>query len=248
MIISDIKKTKHGYHVYIDQEIIHLEMSVFLDHKLKKNQTITLKQFRNIIKDNDVAYVKRKAVIYVARQRSVRDFKVYLRSLNAPKELVEELTTSYKEKGYLNDQTFAQDLVHRYEHKYGKTRLKALLIDKGIHESIIEDTLKNHIDKNLEFQVKSLCLTVKKENLRKTKETIQRRLVNLGYDIEEITTYIDKYLKDNFDELSTIKPHYERLNRKFNHYEQPKKTQAIKQALYRRGFSYETINKILEEV
>lgn len=248
MIISDIKKTKHGYHVYIDQEIIHLEMSVFLDYKLKKNQTITLKQFRNIIKDNEIAYIKRKSVIYVARSRSVRDFKVYLRSLNASKELIEELTTSYKQKGYLNDQLYAQDLVHRYEHKYGKTRLKAMLIDKGIHEQIIDDTLKNHIDKNVEFQVKSLCLTVKKENYQKTKETIQRRLINLGYDIQDINTYINKYLIDNFDELSTIKPHYERLKRKFNNYDNPKKHEAITNALLRRGYRYETIKKVLEEV
>lgn len=248
MIISDIKKTKHGYNVYIDQEIIHLEMRVFLDHKLKKNQTITLKQFRDIIKDNEIAYIKRKAVIYVARQRSTLEFKTYLRSLNASKGLIESLTKTFKEKGYLNDKQYASDYVIRYEHKYGKNRLKTMLINKGIHKDIIENTLKNHVDMNVELQVKRLCLSVRKENYQKTKETIQRRCLNLGYDLKDINTYIDKYLKDDFDELSTIKPYYERAKRKFNHYESPKKEEAIKNALLRRGFHYDTIKKILEEV
>lgn len=246
MIISDIKKTKYGYHVYIDQEVIHLEMSVFLDHRLKKNQTITLKQFRKIITDNEEAYIKRKAVIYVAKSRSTLEFKNYLRSLNAKKELVESLTKSYKEKGYLNDKLYAENLVHKYERKYGKHRLKSMLIDKGIHERIIDDVLKNHTDINLELQVKSLCLTTKKDNYQKTKETITRRLITLGYELGEITIYIDKYLKDDFDELTTIKPHYQQAKRRFSHVSSPEKEMKITQALLRKGFSYETIKTIME--
>lgn len=241
MIISNIKKTKYGYNVYFDEEVVHIELSVFLDHKLKKNQTITLKQFKDIINENETAYIKRKAVVYVSKERSVYEFIIYLKGLNAKRELIFELTESYKEKGYLDDKEFANSYVRRYENKYGKNKLRLLLKNKGISEEIIEDTLKNHIDKNLEFKVKTLALRVKKDNYKKTKETIIRRLVSLGYEINEINNLVDKYLKDDFDEIITIKPHYEALKRK------NKDTCFIIDSLLQKGFSYEVVKKIIEE-
>ena len=85
MIISKIKKTKYGYNVYFDEEVVHIELSVFLSHKLRKNQTITLKQFKDIISENETAYIKRRAVIYVAKARSVYEFVNYLKGINAKK-------------------------------------------------------------------------------------------------------------------------------------------------------------------
>ncbi len=241
MIISNIKKTKYGYNVYFDEEIVHIELSVFLSHKLKKNQTITLKQFKDIISENETAYIKRKAVVYVSKERSVYEFINYLKGLDAKKELINELVESFKEKGYLDDKEYASSYVSKYENKYGKNKLKLLLKNKGISDEIIEDTLKNHIDKNLEFKVKTLAMRVKKDNYKKTKEAIIRRLVNLGYEIAEINLLIDKYLKDDFDEEHTIKPHYEALKRK------NKDTDFIIDSLLNKGFSYEIVKKIIEE-
>ncbi len=241
MIISNIKKTKYGYNVYFDEEIVHIELSVFLSHKLKKNQTITLKQFKDIISENETAYIKRKAVVYVSKERSVYEFVNYLKGLNAKRELIFELTESFMKRGYLDDKEFASSYVGRYENKYGKRKLRLLLKNKGISEEVIEDTLKNHIDKNLEFKVKTLALRVKKDNYQKTKETSVRRLVNLGYEITEINDLIEKYLKDDFDEAKTIKPHYEALKRK------NKDTEFIINSLLKKGFSYEIVRKIIEE-
>ncbi len=241
MIISEIKKTKYGYNVYFDEEVVHIELSVFLDHKLKKNQKITLKQFKDIISENETAFIKRKAVVYVSKERSVYEFIVYLKGLDAKKELIAELVESYKEKGYLDDKEYSSSYVSRYENKYGKNKLRLLLKNKGISDEIIEDTLKNHIDKNLEYKVKTLTLRVKKDNYKKTKETIIRRLVSLGYEISEINDLVDKYLADNFDEDKTIKPHYEALKRK------NKDTDFIINSLLHKGFSYEVVKRIIEE-
>lgn len=241
MIISNIKKTKYGYNVYFDEEVVHIELSVFLDHKLKKNQTITLRQFKDIISENETAYIKRKAVVYVSKERSVYEFIVYLKGLDAKKELIAELTKTYKERGYLDDKEYASSYVSRYENKYGKNKLRLLLKNKGISDEIIEDTLKNHIDKNLEYKVKTLTLRVKKDNYKKTKETIIRRLINLGYEINEINELVDKYLADNFDEDKTIKPHYEALKRK------NKDANFIMNSLLQKGFSYEVVKRIIEE-
>lgn len=246
MIISDIKKTKYGYFVYSDQEVIHLEASVFLEYKLKKNQTLSLKQFRNIIKDNEKAFVKRKAVVYVAKQRSVLEFKNYLRTLIEDKIFIEELTKTYKQKGYLDDTQYALDFVHKYESKYGKNRLKNMLIQKGIHQDIIENTLKNHVDMNLEMHVKRLVLTVKKENYEKTKQTIIRRMGALGYDVSLVTKYVDKYLKKDFNEEETIIPYYNKAKKKFEKkYEGTELEEAIIKSLLNKGFTYQTIKKIM---
>ena len=141
---------------------------MLVDYKLKKNQVLSLKEFREIIEQNDLAKIKRLAVVYVAKA-SVHAFKAYLRGLDAKKEYIEQLTKQFKEKGYLNDLSYATDFVHRYEKKYGEKRLKNMLIEKGIHPDVIDKVLKDHTDINLESQVQTACLTVKADNYEKAK-------------------------------------------------------------------------------
>ena len=96
MVITEIKRVKNGYHLTIDNEVVHLETSVLVDYKLKKNQVLSLKEFREIIEQNDLAKIKRLAVVYVAKARSVHAFKAYLRGLDAKKEYIEQLTIYFK--------------------------------------------------------------------------------------------------------------------------------------------------------
>lgn len=249
MIIKEIKRTKHGYNVTIDQEVIHLELSVVTTYKLKKNMTISLKQFKTMIHENDLQRIKRQAIIYVSKSRSVLEFKTYLRKLEAPKPYIEELTKSFKEKGYLNDEAYALELVRRYEKKYGKKRLHTILVEKGIHEDIIERTLRNHKDINLESQIKSMILTTKADNQAHARTRIKRAMSNRGYTLSEVDEYLDKYLHErDFNERETILKHYDKLYHKLSKkYDGYELNIHIKKALYDKGFSLEVIDKILQE-
>ena len=247
MVITEIKRVKNGYHLTIDNEVVHLETSVLVDYKLKKNQVLSLKEFREIIEQNDLAKIKRLAVVYVAKARSVHAFKAYLRGLDAKKEYIEQLTKQFKEKGYLNDLSYATDFVHRYERKYGKKRLKNMLIEKGIHPDVIDKVLKDHTDINLESQVQTACLTVKADNYEKAKIKIMRKMVGLGYKLNQTSIYIDKYLdKTKFNEEAVINQYYKiglkKYQKKYEGYELQTK---IKKYLYDQGFSLDTIDKIL---
>lgn len=249
MIINDIKRTKHGYNVTIDQEVVHLELSVVTTYKLKKNMTISLKQFKTMIHENELQRIKRQAIIYVSKSRSVLEFKTYLRKLEAPKPYIEELTKSFKEKGYLNDSMYALELVRRYEKKYGKRRLHTILVEKGIHEDIIERTLRNHKDINLESQIKSMILTTKADNQVHARTRIKRAMSNRGYDLGEVDEYLDKYLHErDFNEQESIHKHYDRLYQKLSKkYDGYELNIHMKKALYDKGFSLEIIDKILQE-
>jgi len=247
MVINEIKRVKNGYHLAIDNETVHIETSVMVDYKLKKNQVLSLKQFREIIEQNELAKIKRQAVVYVAKARSVHTFKEYLRGLNAKKEYIEELTKQFKEKGYLNDTSYATDFVHRYEKKYGQKRLRMMLVEKGIHPEIIDKVLKDHTDINLESQIQTACLTVKADNTEKAKVKITRKMASLGYDLTQISIYIDKYLDaSKFKESETIEKYYKMALKKYQHkYAGYELQTKIKKYLYEQGYSFELIDKII---
>ena len=167
--------------------------------------------------------------------------------MNAKKEYIEALTKQFKEKGYLNDTSYATDFVHRYEKKYGQKRLRMMLVEKGIHPEIIDKVLKDHTDINLESQIQTACLTVKADNTEKAKVKITRKMASLGYDLTQISIYIDKYLDaSKFKESETIEKYYKMALKKYQHkYAGYELQTKIKKYLYDQGYSFELIDKII---
>lgn len=247
MVIKNIRKTKYGYNLFIDEEKINIENSVFSKYMFKKNDAITKNQLDNILKENEIAYLKRRALNYLTSRKSTLDFKKYLYRLEAPKTLVDELVKEYTKKGYLNDYLYAEFLILKEEKRYGKNKIKEILINKGINNEIIDELLFDFKDKNLEAQIIHECKYVKADNYYQAQQKIARSFLRKGYNLKDINHYISLYLnKDNFNEDVAIKKQYEiflkRYSKRYSGYEL---NIRIKDALYKKGFSLKSINKIL---
>lgn len=247
MKIEDIKKTKYGYNVYIDGEVINLETIVFSKYKLKKGAFIIKSEWANILKENEFEFIKRKALVYLNRRRSTKEFKRYLYKLNPPKGLISKLVEDYTKKGYLDDYLYAEAVIKKEKGRYGKNKIKEILIDKGINDKIIDSLLINHVDEFLEQQIITACKTVKASNYQEANKKLIRSFLYKGYQLKEIKKFLLIHLdKDKFNEDETIKKHYlTALKRYKKKYSDKELNLKIKVYLHNKGFKKETIEKVI---
>ena len=75
---------------------------------------------REIIKANEKEIISSQALKYLAKARTINEFKEYLKSLNSPPEFSAELVADFVKKGYLNDRLYAENILNRYQKKYAK--------------------------------------------------------------------------------------------------------------------------------
>lgn len=246
-VINKITKTRYGYNVYINDFKINLEEKTFFNYRLKRGEEISSKLLEQILNENEIEVIKRKSLTYLSRQRSVLQFKTYLRTLNAAESLINELTNNYKEKGYLNDLEFAELLIERLQIKYGKKKIQQSLVESGIHKDIINSLLENYKNPNIEFIVKDTIKKTKANNYTKAKQKVIRSLISKGFDLSETNIYIDNYLKkDNFNEEEAIKKDYFKIYLRYkDKFEGAMLKNKIKTLLYQRGYSKESIENII---
>lgn len=247
MVVKEIKKAKYGYNVLAGEQKIYIETKVFLKYRLKKGQTLEINLWNKILEDNEKELIKRKSLVFLARRRSTSEFIAYLKKLKAPEYLISLLVKDYTKKGYLDDYLYAELLINKEQQRYGKIRLEKILLDKGINKKIINSLLENHLDKNLESLIEKACKTVKADNYSMAREKLLRSFTRKGYNLKEISQYLETYLdKDSFNEDITIKKHYLKAFNKFqNKYTGDELNLKVKQALYRKGYKMDLIDKVI---
>lgn len=247
MKIADIKKTKYGYNVYSNNLKVNIETSVFNKYKLKKGTSLTKGEWDNILKENELETIKRKTLVYLSRRRSTKEFIAYLYQLKPPHGLISSLVEEYTKKGYLDDYLYAEAVIKKEKNRYGKNKIKEILINKGIKDKIIESLLIEHVDEFLEQQIIVACKTVKASNYQEAINKLSRSFLYKGYQLKEIKNFLLIHLdKDKFNEDETIKKHYlEALKKYQKKYSNDELNLKIKVYLHNKGFKKETINKVI---
>lgn len=247
MQIKNITKTKYGYNVFIDDFKINFEEMIVFKYRFKKGQTLSTKLLEAAKKENELEFIKRKSLVYLGRKRSVLQFKTYLRTLNASEDYINSLAKDYKEKGYLDDYSYAKSVINNLELKYGKRRIYQRLVNDGIYKDIIKDLLTDYKNPYAEQIIASTAKKIKAVNYNKAKQKALRALLAKGFALEEINFYLPKYLKkENYDEKQTIVKDYLKLNQKYqNKLQGAVLVNKLKSLLYQRGYSKEAIEKVL---
>lgn len=248
MKVDQVKRIRYGYEITLGDHKYKLEDETLLEFHINKGKEINDKDLSKILEFNDKAIIKRKALLYLKRPKSVKTFKTYLEGLMADEALIHELISSFTKMKYLDDREYAKMIIHTYQNRYGYSRIKDILRQKGIPLAIIESLPKTS-DASLEEKIKKAVLLSKKPNYSKAKETLTRQFLTKGYTYEEINPLIDKYLKTKtFIQENHIKKAFLKLYKKYE--DEPLKVQKdkIKQALYRQGFDIEQIDQYFIEM
>lgn len=249
MQIKSVKKKRIGYQVFFDDIEVLIEEPVLLEYRLKKMLIIDQKTYEKILIDNHYYYIYRKAILRVAKNNSVRDFKQYLRTLTKDESIVEKITIEFKNKKYLDDFVYAESFVLYNQERYGKNKIRSLLVEKGVAKAIIDEKIELINSNPLESMLKKDAKSIRKDTYEMAKLSLLRRYLQKGFNESDISQLIDIHLdKNRFDEKKAIKKHYAIAHKKYQiKYEGFDLRQKIYGYLSQKGFQYQDILEILDE-
>lgn len=203
--ISVQKKNKQRYSIYIDKGfLIGVSEETLLDLKLAKGVTITHELFRKIQRNEGRSAVKSYVMKLLTRRNHARqELLDKARRKEYPEEVVQDVLDELQQKGYLNEETFAEKFTADKFHlnQWGPAKIRAYLFKKGISKAVIDRTVDTFFkDKELGETYLNLVLKrkrrfLKEENDFKRKKKIFDYLNRKGFKPDSIFSYMDELME-----------------------------------------------------
>ena len=208
------------YKLKFKEKFLYIHYDDLLEYKIVSGMSLTNGEFENLYS----LYLKRKtqekALARLAiKQRSTSEMKSVIKEIiyklndfnkhpSSPEinnQITNEIITYLTEKSYLNDDSFAENLIKKYlqgRKLKGPNYVKSMLIQKGIsHETLNRLMLEYYTDSN-ENELKNASILIQKYSKKRKfttatpqdqKAMITRFLMAQGYTFDIIT----KALKDS---------------------------------------------------
>lgn len=171
-VITQIKqqlKNWHRYSLFIDdQYAFSVHENVLVKHRLLKGMPIESDKMECILKDEERNKAHDSAIRSLqTRPKSVKEIKRHLKQKGYEEQLINEVVHSLLQKGYMDDQKFAEQWTeHRMLKQFKGSRLvREELREKGVSSEWIEQAI-DQIDEQQEFQQ---ALQLGEKKLKQTK-------------------------------------------------------------------------------
>jgi len=201
-----ISKDDKNVVVYFDDnEKLIISKDVFYQSGLRKGDEISEDRFLFFITQNQLYFVKQRALGYLARRaHSERELFLKLKKKNYDEKLIKEVINHLHEISYLNDYNFAVHFIDEKlkKKRWGRNKIKAALFSKGVNGSTIEEAFsefedeKNDLELATELALKKLDqLKKRKTDVKKYYQKISSFLISRGIDFETCREVCEKILK-----------------------------------------------------
>lgn len=245
--INKFIKLKNGKYKLIlenNDEITTYE-DVILKHDLLISKKIDERVKEEINKDNYEQDVYGCAIKYLkVRLRSTYEMKEYLSKKGYSSEIIEKIINRLSKEGYLSEKNFVKAYIADKISfgNDGPLKVKEYLENLKIDTDLIEEELKVFNKTIIKEKIKKYVDKMIKTNRNKSnyllKQKILFNLINLGYQKEDITLFLDKV--DDTSEADIYQKEYEKIYKKLSKKYSGKELEyKIKQKLYQKGFNYE---------
>ena len=203
--ISVQKKNKQRYSIYVDEGfLVGVSESTLIDLKLAKGVEITPSLFRKIERAEGRYEVK----AYLMKLLGMRDHarkELLTKALRKDysKEVVLDILDELEEKGYINEEAFAEKFTaDKFNlNQWGPAKIKAHLFKKGISKHVVEQSVQNFFG-DLELKETYLNLVLKRkrrflkeEDLLKRKKKIFDYLNRKGFKPGTIFKHMDELME-----------------------------------------------------
>lgn len=255
--ITTQKKQTDRYNIYIDDNYaFSVDESVLIKFGLKKGLEVSPEFLEKLLLEDTYRKGYNWAINFLSyRMRSVKEVANYLKKKELQQAVVEKIVEKLKRDNYLNDLEFAKAFVQSRINLTlkGPGVIKQELIEKGLAEKEINESMELYsFEEELE---KAIGLLRKKQPAKlKTSQREQDRkmymlLVSKGFSHEVANMafqHVKKERKVEDSEWEAIQIQGKKALHKYKGYNDWEKSQRLKQFLYRKGFSFELIDKYIE--
>lgn len=235
-----LKKTKNNYLLFFGEEKLVVTEEIVIKYRLFN---------KKVILDSEISILKKENILAIEYLKIV---KLLLRTRKTEKEIIlrlqkkgishEEIIAKLKFLKLLDDDKYFNLLSENlFSRGKGPKYIKQKLLLKGCQEEKISDLLKKF---NFDDAVKKFCqknqFKFKDEPVLRQKQKLFALGLRNGFSLDSLTSFINKLtlIDDSFVYLK---------KRLFLEFDENDKNKIIKKYM-RKGFSYESVIKIIEEI
>ncbi|WP_180316726.1 recombination regulator RecX [Shouchella shacheensis] len=257
------KKARQRYNIFLkeaesERYAFSVDEDILIKYNLRKGQALEEEEMRALIDADEAKKTQHLAIHYLSyRIRSAHELRTYLQKKERePAHIEQTMAFLFREK-LLNDEEFAGAYIRTKtrQHVVGPRKLSQELVQKGISSSIIAQAL---MPLTFEWQVESAYGWLEKQlsKQRKQKESWEKqklkwmnRLVSKGFEHEPIREALSM-IKGKDEEVEWKALVYQADKLAFSYrkkYEEREVKWKLKQALYRKGFALNVIERYLDE-
>lgn len=259
--ITTQQKNQDRFNIFMDygkgeEFAFSVDSDVLIKFQLKKGMELDDFSFFEIQYQDDIRKAYNLSIHYLARRmRSEKEIKVYLEKKEMEEPVIKEVLHKLKAQKYINDQEYAIVYVRTQMNAAdkGPDLIKLELKEKGIKEEIFEIALAEfpfdvQVEKATKISEKFIQKN-SKESQRILKQKLENLLLRKGYPFDIINIAVNEkdMKKDVDEEMEAIRFQGEKAYRKYSQFSGFEFEQKMKQALYRKGFSFDLIEKFLNE-
>ncbi|WP_232223992.1 recombination regulator RecX [Anoxybacteroides tepidamans] len=247
-MISALKENGESVSFSVDQDVL-------IEFRLKKGTEIDEFTWQEIVYADEVKKAYHAALYFLAyRMRSEKEMIDYLKKKGISEAVVRDVLHKLRKQRYIDDREFAFAFV-RTQMKTtlkGPNVIRKELEQFGISGEMIEESLQMFtFDKQLEAATKLYEKTKKKTTKRSAyqwKQYMEQLLQRKGFSRSVIDEVLNdhQHIENEEKEWEALEYHARKAHRRYQGHDRWTYEQKMKQSLYRKGFSIEKIEKVLE--
>jgi regulatory protein len=260
--ITTQQKNQDRFNVFMDygngeEFSFSVDSDVLIKFQLKKGMELDDFSLLEIQYQDDIRKAYNLAVHYLARRmRSEKEIKDYLVKKEMEEPIINEVLHRLTAQKYINDEEYAFSYVRTQLNTTdkGPDLIKLELKEKGIQDGIRQRALTEYpMEEQVEKATKiseKFFLKNSRDSQRIVKQKAEQLLLRKGYPFDVINIAVNEAETDGDmdDEMEAINYQGQKAHRKYSKYSGFEYEQKMKQALFRKGFSMETIERFLSEV
>lgn len=259
--ITTQQKNQDRFNIYMDygkgeEYAFSVDSDVLIKFQLKKGMELDDFSYLEIQYQDDIRKAYNQAVNYLARRmRSEKEIKDYLVQKEIEEPVIHEVLHKLTAQKYINDEDYAFSYTRTQMNTTdkGPDLILMELKEKGINEGYIQLALEEYSQSAQIEKATRMCEKFFKKNIKDSERIVKQKaeqmLLRKGYPFSVIHVAINKVYanKDADEEMEAIRFQGEKAQRKYSKFTGFEYEQKMKQALYRKGFSMDLIEKFLFE-
>lgn len=260
--ITTQQKNQDRFNIFMDygkgeEYAFSVDSDVLIKFQLKKGMEIDDFSFIEIQYQDTIRKAYNLAINYLARRmRSEKEIRDYLTQKEVDEPIVNEVIHKLFAFKYINDEEYALSYVRTQMNTTdkGPDLIRIELKEKGmtegnIHLALAEYPIEVQVEKAIKLSEKVFKKS-SKDSQRILKQKVEQLLLRKGYpfDVIQIALNEAEIEKEPDDEMEAIQYQGEKAHRKYCKYSGYEYEQKMKQALFRKGFSMDTIESYLSEI
>ncbi|WP_082234840.1 recombination regulator RecX [Halobacillus massiliensis] len=260
--ITTQKKNKNRYNIFLDRGQgesygFSVDEDILVKYRLQKSIELEESTINALIQQDTIHKSYTLAINFLSyRMRSEHEIRQYLEKKEVDPEHADEVVNRLYKNNLLNDQEFANSFVRTKVNTASKGPLliKKDLMQKGVKNTVANEALTyfsfdKQVEKAKKFAEKKMS-SDRKKSQRQQLQNVQQTLLQKGFTgdvIQEVVNHMPQE-NNNEEEWQAVVFQGEKLLRKYERKaEGYELKQKLKTGLYRKGFSFDDIDRFIEE-